>query len=188
VNGTIQGTGTAGAIVAHGGVIAPGLTTANASTATGILAAKGAVTLSSTTSFNIRLGLSASGTDCDELLVNSGSVNLAGANLQLAVDMAHIDPPKSGVPTSYAIIVGGASLTGSNSNVFGSYDGTAIVNNSFETAGGLDFNILYAANANGSGVGTGQDVVLEETAIPEPEPRGLVVSAAGLLILFRRRV
>jgi autotransporter-associated beta strand protein len=188
VTGTLQGTGSVGAITAHGGVIAPGLTTANAATATGILTANGAVTLSSTTSFNIRLGLSLSGTDCDQLLVNSGNINLAGANLQLNLDMAHIAPPASGIPTFYAIIIGGASLTGSNSDVFGACNGAAIMNNSFRTSGGLVFNILYAANANGSDIGSGHDVVLEEEAIPEPRTLGLVLSAAGLFLQYRRRI
>jgi len=180
--GTLQGAGSVGAIIDSGSsTVAPGLTAANSQTATGTLTANGNVTLSGSTNFNIRLGFT-SGTTGDQLAVNSGNVSLNDANLNLTLGSAMNNPAL--INTFYAIIVGGAGSTGSGSDVFGSYNGTAIVDNTFITSGGWQFNILYAENATGTG--GGNDVVLELTAIPEPGTWATMLSGFGMLLVVQR--
>jgi hypothetical protein len=58
----------------------------------------------------------------------------------------------------YVIINGGAELTGAQGNTFAR-------GNAFGTPGGYEFDILYDTDANGDGIGTGNDVVLELYAI-----------------------
>jgi len=180
--GTLQGTGSVGGITDNGSsTIAPGMTSVNALTSTGTMTAAGSVTLAATTNFNIRLGFT-SGTTGDQLAVNSGNVSLNDANLNLTLGSAMNNPAL--INTFYAIIVGGAGSTGSGSDVFGSYNGTAIVGNTFITSGGWQFNILYAENATGTG--GGNDVVLELTAIPEPGTWATMLSGFGMLLFVQR--
>jgi autotransporter-associated beta strand protein len=180
--GTLQGTGSVGGITDNGSsTVAPGLTAANSAISTGTMTANGPVTLAATTNFNIRLGFT-SGTTGDQLAVNSGNVSLNDANLNLTLGSAMNNPAL--INTFYAIIVGGAGSTGSGSDVFGSYNGTAIVGNTFITSGGWQFNILYAENATGTG--GGNDVVLELTAIPEPGTWATMLSGFGMLLFVQR--
>lgn len=175
VNGTLQGNGSTGGIAANGGTIAPGLTVANSLTANGALTAGGAVSLSSTTNFAIRLG-TALGTGNDQLAVTGGSISLNGANLQLTLGTFLNDPANVG--NLYVIINGGASGTGTGGNTFA--QGTSF------TVGGYAFNIDYASNATGNG--SGSDVVLKLTAIPEPGTwTGLGFGGIFLTAFCRRR-
>jgi autotransporter-associated beta strand protein len=180
--GTLQGTGSVGGITDNGSsTVAPGLTAANSAISTGTMTANGPVTLAATTNFNIRLGFT-SGTTGDQLAVNSGNVSLNDANLNLTLGSAMNNPAL--INTFYAIIVGGAGSTGSGSDVFGSYNGTAIVGNTFITSGGWQFDVLYAENATGTG--GGNDVVLELTAIPEPGTWATMLSGFGMLLFVQR--
>jgi autotransporter-associated beta strand protein len=181
VRGVMRGTGSVGGITASGGAVAPGLTAANTAISTGTLTANGAVTLSSTTNFDIRLGLSASGTDNDQLAVTgANTVSLAGANLQLTLGLAVNNPARIG--TYYLIINGGSGST-EGSNEFA--QGT-----SFTTSGGFTFAIDYATNFLSStsvnDIGTGNDVVLELTAIPEPGTWATMLSGFGVLLFVQR--
>jgi autotransporter-associated beta strand protein len=84
-SGELSGSGSVGSITASGGVIAPGFTAADAQSSTGTLSTGGAVMLSSSTSFDIRLGLSASGTDSDMLAENGSGVVTLGGRLNLTI-------------------------------------------------------------------------------------------------------
>jgi autotransporter-associated beta strand protein len=184
VNGTLQGTGNVGAVsVTNGGTLAPGY--AVGSTTSGTLTANGAVTLNGSSTFSIRLGLSSAGTDSDQLMANGGvgSVSLNGANLQLTLNTANVNPPTSPLPTFYDIIVGGAESTG-GTNVFNSVNGQSLAgSNTFTYGAGWQFTIEYAATATG-GTG-GNEVVLEMTAIPEPGTWAMLFSGVGMLIVWQ---
>jgi autotransporter-associated beta strand protein len=186
VNGTLKGIGTVGTITTHGGTLAPGLTAANSQTATGTLTATGAVNLSGSTNFNIRLGLSVSGTDGDQLAATgaSNAVSLNGANLQLTLGTAVNNPAV--IDTYYLIINGGAGGTGVGGNIFaGLTQGT-----SFNVSNGFTFTIDYASTFLGSNsaptVGGGDDVVLELTAIPEPSTWATMLGGFGMLLFVQR--
>jgi len=186
VNGTLQGIGTVGTITTHGGTLAPGLTAANSQTATGTLTATGAVNLSGSTNFNIRLGLSVSGTDGDQLAATgaSNAVSLNGANLQLTLGTAVNNPAV--IDTYYLIINGGAGGTGVGGNIFaGLTQGS-----SFNVSNGFTFTIDYASTFLGSNsaptVGGGDDVVVELTAIPEPSTWATMLGGFGMLLFVQR--
>jgi len=174
VNGTLKGNGSIGGITANGGTIAPGLTVADSLIASGTLTAGGAVTLSSTTNFDIRLG-TAVGSDYDQLAVSSGSVSLNGASLQLTLGSSMYNAANIG--DVYVIISGGASGTGTGGNVFA--QGTSF------TTGGETFSIGYGKNASDNG--SGPDVVLKLTAVPEPGTWASIVGGAVLLLATSRR-
>jgi autotransporter-associated beta strand protein len=176
VSGTLQGNGSAGGITANGGTIAPGLTVADSLTGSGTLTAGGAVTLSNTTNFNIRLG-TAVGSDYDQLAVNAGSVSLNGADLQLTLGSSMYNAANIG--NVYVIISGGANGTGLGGNVFA--QGTSL------TTGGLTFSIGYREDATDDGTGTGSDVVLKLTAVPEPGTWASIVSGAIMILAMSRR-
>jgi autotransporter-associated beta strand protein len=180
VAGTLDGTGSVGAFTATGGTVAAGLSTADSQSSTGTLTTSGAVNLSASTNFKIRLGMLSGGTDSDQLAATGGnsSVSLNGANLQLTLG-SNINPSLIGA--FYLIINGGAGSTG-GSNEFA--QGTSI------TSGGYTFAIDYAVNYVNSStineIGSGDDVVLELTAIPEPSTWACMLAGAGMLILIQK--
>ena len=102
----------------------------------------------STCVFSVPLGTAAAG-DNGQLLMESGTVSLAGASLQITLGGAYGTQP---LGYTYVIISGGAGTTGSNGNGF--TQGSQIT-----ASNGDVFNILYASNANGTG--SGNDVVLQ---------------------------
>ncbi len=176
VSGTLCGIGSTGAVTVNaGGTLAPGFQPGVATT--GTLTANGNVTLAANSTFSIRLGVNVP-TDHDQLTVgNGGTVSLDGANLQLTIGWTLNFPEYIG--SKFVIIDGGAATTGSDGNVFAQ-------GSSFTTAGGYDFDIFYATDANGDGAGTGDDVVVEMTGIPEPGTWAMVVSGMAILVLFGR--
>jgi autotransporter-associated beta strand protein len=174
---TLDGMGSVGAITANGGTIAPGLT--NGSTAAGVLTAGGAVMLSSTTNFDIRLGLSASGTDNDQLAVTGPQVvTLSGTlNLSLGGGMANLTA--GNVDNLYYVIINGGA-SGSIADTFTNLptSGSSITTN------GYTFDIYYDANSNNTA--SGNDVVLELTAIPEPRSWAMILAGFGMLSGIQR--
>jgi autotransporter-associated beta strand protein len=181
VNGTLRGTGSVGAITANGGAIAAGLTVANSQTATpGTLTAAGAVNLSGSTTFSIRLGMVSGATgDNDQLAVNSGSISLNGANLQLNIG-SFLDH-SGNLGHTYVIINGGAGLTGLGGDIFaGLAEGAAI-----NAGSGYQLTVDYASSASGGALGSGSDVVLQLGVVPEPGACGMVLGGAGVLLGFQ---
>jgi len=170
--GALDGIGSIGAITASGGTVAPGLT--NGSTTSGILTTNGAVTLSSTTNFNIRLGTMASGTDNDQLAeTGANAITLSGTlNLALGSGMSNLTP--ANINNLYYVIING----GPSGTIAGAFANLPI-NGSSITISGYAFNIFYATNSNNTA--SGDDVVLELTAIPEPGSWAMILSEFGLL-------
>ena len=111
--------------------------------------------------------------DNDQLAVSSGTVSLAGANLQLTIGNFLNNPADIGL--TYVIINGGDTA---GSGTFA--QGSSI------TANGFAFNIIYDTNAAGGGFGTGNDVVLQLTAIPEPGTWATMLSGLGMLLVVQR--
>jgi hypothetical protein len=155
--GTVQGQGGIGPLnINAGGTLAPGKTAA-ASTS-GTLSADGNVILANSTCvFSIPLGTASAG-DNGQLLMESGTVSLAGASLQIPLGSAYGTQP---LGYTYVIISGGAGATGSNGNVFA--QGSQVT-----ASNGDVFNILYATNASETGIGN--DVVLESTSSVNNSP------------------
>ena len=170
--GALQGTGTMGSISDIGGTISPGLTVANATTATGTLTSGGGVTLSGATNFAIRLGL-VSGSTGDQLFVNSGTVSLAGANLQLTLG-SYINNPAN-LNYVYVIINGGYANSSS---------GQFLQGTTYDTGGGFKFTIDYGVDSTGNPGGADVDLVL--TAIPEPGTWAAMLSGFGMLLCIQR--
>lgn len=182
VRGTLDGTGSVGGITANGGTVAPGLSAADSLVTSGTLTAAGAVALSGSTNFNIRLGVLSSGTDSDQLAVTgANTVTLNGAKLNLTIGTAMYNAALAG-NTFYTIINGGASGTGTGSDIF---SGLA-QDSTFTTSTGFEFTILYAANANGTNVGSGNDVVLELDAVPEPGTYVMMLGGLATMLAFQR--
>jgi autotransporter-associated beta strand protein len=146
--GTVQGQGSIGPLnINAGGTLVPGRS-AVASTS-GTLSANGNVILANSTCvFSVPLGTASAG-DNGQLLMESGTVSLAGASLQIPLGSAY---GTQSLGYTYVIISGGAGTTGSNGNVFA--QGSQVT-----ASNGDVFNILYASNA--SGTGSGNDVVLQ---------------------------
>ncbi len=175
---TVMGTGAVGPVTANGGNVDPGLSAADEGSAPGTLTANGAVTLSSTTNFNIRVGVvSGASGDNDQLAESSGSVTLDNANLEITAGSILNNPANIG--NVYVIINGGATDTGS------SFDNTFAGGGSITTPNGYTFNIDYASNSAGV-AGAGNDVALTLVAIPEPGTYGMVLGGVGLLLVLQR--
>jgi len=88
------------------------------------------------------------------------------------------------IGTMYVIINGGAGGTGTGSNIFAGYAEGSTYST---TMGGnqYQFTVEYAENATGTGSGT--DVVLDLTSVPEPGTWGSILGGLGLLGLWQRR-
>jgi autotransporter-associated beta strand protein len=182
--GTLEGTGSVGGISTSGAGSSfdPGLSAANSTTSTGTLIANGNVTLDPT-AFNIRLGLSASGTDSDELVEGgSGRVNLENSTLNLTLGSGVANLTSANIDNLYYVIINGGSQT-----VLGTFNGDPNGTIVSATSGGntWQFEVLYNVNANGTTAG--DDVVLELTAVPEPGTWAMMLAGMGMLIVLKRR-
>jgi autotransporter-associated beta strand protein len=141
--GTVGGTGRVGAILATGGVVKPGT-----SSAPGIFSS-GDVTLNPTTSLVIDLNGTIAGTEYRQLSVN-GNVNLGGTVLDASANF------QSTVGDTFTII-----NNDGNDAVVGTFAG--LPEGASLTLGGLAFTISYQG-------GTGNDVVLTRVTSPAPPP------------------
>ena len=170
--GTLDGTGSVGAVnVSNSGTLAPGLSSLRPSDA-GTLAANGNVSLTSNSTFSIRLGVGVS----DQLAVGATDlVSLNGANLQLTLDSDFVAQLTNFI---YILINGGTATTGNISGEFA--QGTQIT----DSNGDL-YNILYNVNAAGV-AGAGNDVALELVSVPEPGTWASLIGGLGILIIWQR--
>jgi autotransporter-associated beta strand protein len=179
--GALRGTGSVGPITSTGGTVEPGLSAADTSVSTGKLTANGDVSLDSASTFSIRLGVAAaaSGTDSD-VLASTGNVTLGGAlNLQLGTNIASAVPGS----TFYNIILDGGTLTGKFSNA------PATLGFGTITSGIYTFEVIYNSDGTNDGLANqGNDVTLElETvAVPEPGTWAMLLSGAGMLIVWQK--
>jgi autotransporter-associated beta strand protein len=181
INGALQGIGSVGGFTASGGAINPGLTNANSQTSSGNLTAAGSVTLSNSTAFNIRLGMLASGTDSDSLTVTgANTISLNDATLNLTLGSYMNNPALQN--KFYAIIIGGAGSTGVGSDIFAGLPEGQM----FTTANGWEFTIMYASAPGGGALDSGNDVVLELDAIPEPGTWAAMLSGFAMLLIVQR--
>jgi hypothetical protein len=187
VTGQLSGTGSVGGVtIQSGGVLAPALN--SIPNTTGTLAANNTVTFTDNTSiFSIRLGV-ASPLDADQLAVNSGSVLLNDATLQLTLGGA-FNRDSEPADTLYAIISGGASATGSLSDVFANATASGdVVSDNFNDV----FEVFYGVSPTSIST-PGSDVDLEFISIPEPGTWASVLGGLGILSAWqaarrRRRV
>jgi autotransporter-associated beta strand protein len=188
--GILQGTGVVGAITANGGTLDPGLTGANAAITSGTLTAAGAVTLSSTTNFNIRVGVAGT-TDSDQLAVTGGAaVTLNGTlNIALGAGLGALSPSNNPQDLYYVILNGGTSTL---SGGFSSYTigGNAASVTSLGagisqlSAGGYIFDISY--DGTSSALSGGDDVTLELINVPEPGTWAMMLAGMGMLGVWQR--
>ena len=167
--GTLGGTGTisGSVLVKAGSTISPG--TGVGTITTGAANITGAATFA--------VDVNTVGGTADKWVINNGTATTSlgtAATLQLSIT--------GFTPGSYVILddTGTGALTGSfagltSTNGVASYDD-----------GKLAYTLQYNYNAEGSGVGTGNDILLNVTSVPEPSSLALI-GLGGLVTLKRRR-
>jgi autotransporter-associated beta strand protein len=174
--GTLEGTGSVGAITTtsgDGSTLAPGFSSA-ATPAAGALTANGNVTLDSSATFSLRLGVAVAG-DNDQLNVPAfDTVALNSANLQLNTGTF----VSQTIGFLYVLINGDAAGTGQITGEFAQ-------GGSITASNGYMYNILYDVNANNTGVGNDVDLELV-AAVPEPGTWAMLIAGLGMLIVWRR--
>jgi autotransporter-associated beta strand protein len=188
VSGKLSGIGSlnGAAVSGAGSVLAPGLTEADASTATGTLTATENVSLASSATLSIRLGLTTGaasdpttglGGDVDQLFMNGGSFSLADSTTTLQI----LDTPAefaAALDSIYVIVNGSASApTGTFENALASGDTITTANN--ET-----FAVFYDVNA--ANTGAGNDIDVELVAVPEPGTWASLIGGIGMLVVWQR--
>jgi autotransporter-associated beta strand protein len=187
VNGRLSGTGVVGG-AAINGTLAPGLTEADKSSAVGTLTAKGAISLASTATLNIRVGLTTGaasnpttglGGDVDQLFMNGGTFSLDDSSLQIFSNPAELGAAPDSL---YVIINGGASATGTGTDVFA---GIPASGDSITASNGNVFEVFYGVTA-GSTTTPGSDIDVEFVAVPEPGAWTSLVGGIGMLIVWQR--
>jgi len=164
VGGTLGGSGSiAGPLTVSGGTLAPGASP-------GKLTVANAVTLAAGSTFAVELNGLVAGTEYDQLAVTGGSNGVTLDNAQLAVGLGY----SPSVGDSFRII--DKQSTGAVTGTFlGLPEGGSVA------VGGNVLSISYLG-------GTGNDVTLTVTAVPEPAAAGLLaIAATGLLAPRRRR-
>jgi fibronectin-binding autotransporter adhesin len=187
VSGKLQGVGSINGATVTDGDLAPGLTAANSSSSVGTLTSTTNVSLDSASILSIRIGLTTGagsnpatglGGDADQLLVSSGALSLNDSTLTIGTGaFAQLD-------TLYVIVNGGASGTGAGFDVFANAPASG---SDFADTAGDTYEIFYAANADGTNIGSGNDIVIEEiTAVPEPGTWASLLGGAGMLIVWQR--
>lgn len=166
------GTITRNITVNGGGIVSPGMSP-------GVLSVTGNVTFLANSAFEVEINGLNPGLEYDQLFVN-GNVNLGNANLGGSVGFL----PSLG--DRFWILVKPTLST-----ITGTFNGLA--EGSFLELGGIQFQITYTASFAGlTGAGTGNDVMLTVTAIPEPTTLAafsmMVLGTGGVWFKRRRRV
>jgi len=131
LSGGLSGTGTVGAITAHG-MISPG----DSATVTGVLTAEGSVTLHPGSTFSFAINGATAGTGYSQLDA-TGSVNLGGSTLTGSFGFT----PAAG--ETFTIIKSTAPIVGT---FYGLPEGASV------TRGGVAFTISYAGGSSGDDV------------------------------------
>ena len=187
---TLQGTGSVGADELNGGAtFDPGAKTTGV-VAGGLLATTGVTFLDTASILSITIGDS-SDTDTTSFSATGGTVTLDHTPLNLDLGAAFIaDAPAA--DTLYQIITGGASATGSGSDLL-DFDGIDLVGATPDDGGlasqpfvddGSVFDVVY--NAGGAGNVAVQYV--GTASVPEPGTWGMLLGGIAMLIAFRRRI
>jgi autotransporter-associated beta strand protein len=181
--GMLSGVGTVdGSATVSGGTLAPGLTLANSTSAVGALTSNGNVTLGSSSTFSIRIGLTdGSSGDVDSLNVPTGSFNLTDGTTTLQLN-AGVAENGATLDTIYTIVNGGASLTGVSGDWFANAPGQG---DEITTATGYQFDVFYAVAA-GSTTDPGSDINVELIAVPEPGTWASLLGGIGILVAWQR--
>lgn len=171
--GVLGGTGniTRNVTVNGGGIVSPGVSP-------GVLTINGNITFNAGSAFEVELNGLTAGTDYDQLFVN-GNVTLTGAILGGSVGFL----PSLGDQFWILVKPTPGAITGTFAG---------LPEGSFFELGGIQFQITYTANfASLGGPGTGNDVMLTVTAIPEPATlialSTAVVGVGGVWLNKRRR-
>lgn len=157
--GVLGGTGniTRNVTVNGGGIVSPGISP-------GVLTINGNITFNAGSAFEVELNGLTAGTGYDQLIVN-GNVTLTGALLGGSVGFL----PSLGDQFWILVKPTPGAITGTFAG---------LPEGSFLELGGIQFQITYTANfASLGGPGTGNDVMLTVTAIPEPATLIMISSA-----------
>jgi autotransporter-associated beta strand protein len=188
VSGELSGTGLIGgaAVSGVGATLAPGLTEADSSISVGTLTASGNVSLASSATFSIRLGLTTGaasnsatglGGDVDQLLMNGGTFSLADNTTTLQI----LDTPaeySAALDSIYVIVNGGANAP------TGAFANAPVSGDSITAESGGTYDVFYDVNAANSGAGN--DIVVELVAVPEPGTCASLLGGLGVLIAWQR--
>jgi autotransporter-associated beta strand protein len=178
VSGELSGVGSINGATLNTGTLAPGDTIG--SSAVGTLTSSNNVSLGSSSVFSIRIGLTAPGTDADQLSVTGGSFNLSDGTTTLQLlDTANVRNAPIG--SLYVIVNGGASATGVSSDWFTNAPGqgdpvTTALNDTFDVYYGVDPTNTIAGN----------DIVLELVSVPEPGTWASLLGGIGMLVAWQR--
>jgi autotransporter-associated beta strand protein len=168
--GRLGGTGrVGGSVSATGGQVAPG--TAD----TGVLTVGGGLTFGSSATFTARLNGATPGTGYDQLVVQSGTVDLGGAMLSLSFGFTP-------AATDRFVILRNDGAGPTLGEFAGFPPDTPVV------VGTTTVYIYYDYDTTFQSYGGGNDVIVQLTPAPEPGTvLGLAAGGLGLARLVRRR-
>jgi hypothetical protein len=113
--------------------------------------------------------------DNDQLSITSGALTLDDTALRLSLGAAEAGAPFDAL---YVIVNGGASGTGSGTDLFGNVSGGAI------TVGTQVFDVFYAVNSTNTGAGS--DIDVELVSVPEPGTWAEIIAGIGILCVWQR--
>jgi len=116
--------------------------------------------------------------DNDQLSITSGALTLNDTTLRLSLGAAEATAPFDAL---YDIVSGGASGTGSGTDVFGN----ALASGDSITVGTQVFDVFYAV-APGSTTIPGNDIAVELVSVPEPGTWAEIIAGLGILCLWQR--
>ena len=155
--------------------------------AVGTLAANGNVSLASSSTLSIRLGLTTGaasnpttglGGDVDQLFMNGGTFSLADTTTTLQILDTSAEYAAA-LDSIYVIVNGSASAP------TGTFENAPASGDSVTTSAGDTYQVFYDVNA--SNTGAGNDIDVELVAIPEPGTWASLLGGLGMLLVWQRR-